>query len=118
MLAGLVDGIDGDVFNVVDDEPPSSAEFLRGYRRNVRRLKYIYVPYRAFYLFSYAWEAYSRWSRGQLPPAFNRRKCATDWKGNRYSNRKVKERLGRVRRVSRQQGFARYFAYLKRVGSC
>jgi hypothetical protein len=91
---------------------------LRAYRRNVRPLKYIYVPYRAFYLFSYAWESYSRWSRGQLPPAFNRRKCAAYWKGNRYSNRKVKERLGWVPTVSRQQGFAEYFAYLTRVGSC
>src|SRR5262249_38300008 len=99
-------------------EPPSSVEFLRAYRKNVRPLKYIYVPYYGFYLFSYAWEWYSRWSGGQLPPAFNRRKCAAYWKGNRYTNQKLKDLLGWVPTVSPEAGFAEYFSYLSQAGSC
>src|SRR6266851_7179810 len=44
-LAGLKKGIDGEVFNVVDDDLPSSRQFLRLYKRNVRRFKSIYVPH-------------------------------------------------------------------------
>src|SRR5262249_4296149 len=33
-LAGLKEGIDGEIFNVVDDDLPSSREFLRLYKKN------------------------------------------------------------------------------------
>ena len=36
-LAGLRPGVDGEVFNVVDDELPTSRQFLRLYKRNVSR---------------------------------------------------------------------------------
>ena len=38
-LAGLVKGVDGEVFNVVDDDLPSSRQFLRQYKKNVRQLQ-------------------------------------------------------------------------------
>jgi hypothetical protein len=34
-----------------------------------------------------------------LPPVFNRRRCSAEWKGNRYSNQKLKEKLGWTPRV-------------------
>ena len=34
------------------------------------------------------------WTKGQLPPRFNRRQCAAEWKGNCYSNAKLKKMLG------------------------
>jgi nucleoside-diphosphate-sugar epimerase len=40
------------------------------------------------------WEDFSKRRHGQLPPAFNRRRCAAEWKGNRYSNEKLRSRLG------------------------
>ena len=51
--------------------------------------------------------------KGQLPPVFNRRMCAFAWKGNRYSNRKLKERLGWQCRVPMQEALQRYFEYQK-----
>jgi hypothetical protein len=33
VLAGLVAGVDGQVFNVVDDDQPSSRRFLRLYKQ-------------------------------------------------------------------------------------
>ena len=35
-LAGLVKGVDGEAFNVVDDDLPSSRQFLRLYKKNVQ----------------------------------------------------------------------------------
>ena len=36
VLAGLVKGVDGEVFNVVDDDLPTSRKFLRMYKQNVK----------------------------------------------------------------------------------
>ena len=118
VLAGVIEGVDGHVFNVVDDELPSSVSFLRAYRKQVRPFKYLYVPYWAFYAFCHFWERYSSWSGGQLPPVFNRRKCAAYWKGNRYSNQKLKELLGWAPAVSYVQGSNAYFAYLRGARPC
>ena len=49
VLAGLVKGVDGEVFNVVDDDLPSSRQFLRLYKKNVRRFKSLYVPHAVSY---------------------------------------------------------------------
>src|SRR5262245_54819009 len=94
VLAGLTPGVEGEVFNVVDDDLPSSRQFLRLYKRNVGRFRSIYVPRFASWLLCYLWERYSEWSQGQLPPVFNRRRWHAEWKGSRYSNAKLKQRLG------------------------
>src|SRR5271170_6609933 len=44
-LAGVMPGIDGEAFNVVDDELPSSRELLRLYKNNVKGFKSLYVPH-------------------------------------------------------------------------
>jgi nucleoside-diphosphate-sugar epimerase len=113
VLAGLTAGIDGETFNVVDDDLPTSRQFMRAYRRYVGRLPHLTVPYPVFYAFSYLWEKYSAWSEGQLPPAFNRRRCAAYWKGNQYTNRKAKALTGWKPTVSFADGSREYFAYVK-----
>jgi len=35
-LAGLRRGVDGDVFNIVDDDLPTSRQFLRLYKKHVK----------------------------------------------------------------------------------
>jgi len=116
VLAGLKKGVDGDVFNVVDDELPTSREFLRMYKKNVNHFKSFYIPKSLSYLLCYIWEKYSKWSAGQLPPVFNRRRWAADWKGNRYSNEKLKRVLGWTPNVTIEEGLRRYFKYCKGVG--
>ena len=115
VLAGLTEGIEGQVFNIVDDDLPRSREFLNLYRRNVRDFFAIPVPYSAWYLFNYLWEKYASWSRGQLPPVFNRRSCAVYWKGNRYSNRKAKGLLGWQPRVPMNEALEKFFGYMKEM---
>ena len=73
VLAGLKLGVEGEVFNVVDDDLPTSRHFLRLYKRQVRGFRSVYVPHIISYMLCGMWERYSAWSEGQLPPAFNRR---------------------------------------------
>ena len=100
VLAGLKPGIDGEVFNVVDDDLISSRKFLRLYKKNVRKFKSFYLPHFLSYSFCYLWESYSEWSQGQLPPAFNRRRWQVEWKRTRYSNQKLKTLVGWSPKVS------------------
>ena len=113
VLAGLVKGVEGEVFNVVDDALPTSRAFLRAYKREVGRFWSVPIPYPAGYALCALWEWYANRSEGQLPPVFNRREVAFAWKGHRYSNRKLRERLGCECRVSMQEALRRYFEYQK-----
>lgn len=113
VLAGLVKGVEGEVFNVVDDDLPTSRSFLRAYKRQVGRFMSVPIPYPVTYALCALWEWYAKHSNGQLPPVFNRRECAFSWKGYRYSNWKLKNRLGWHCRVPMQESLQRYFEYQK-----
>jgi nucleoside-diphosphate-sugar epimerase len=116
VLAGLLPVAGGHVFNVVDDDLPSSAQFLREYKKRVRHFRSIYVPYPVTYFMSFLWESYSRWSGGQLPAVFNRRRARAEWQGNRFSNEKLKALLGWRPRVPMSEAFERYFSYQRDSG--
>ena len=113
VLAGLAKGAEGEVFNVVDDELPTSRAFLKAYKRQVRKFMSVPIPYPVTYGLCTLWEWYAKRSKGQLPPVFNRRGCAFAWRGHRYTNRKLKERLGWWCRIPMQVGLQRYFEYQK-----
>jgi len=110
VLAGVTPGVDTEVFNVVDDELPSSRRFLRLYKRHVRRFASIYMPHVVSYVLCCLWEKYSHWSEGQLPPVFNSGRWHAYWKRTNYTNAKVKERLGWRPRVTPTEAMSRYFA--------
>jgi nucleoside-diphosphate-sugar epimerase len=113
VLAGLTPGIEGEELNIVDDDLPRSRDFLRRYKRNVRRIRTIPVPYSLFYFFNFIWEKYSAWSGGQLPPAFNRRTCKAYYKSQVFSNNKVKALLGWRPRVSMNEALDKFCVYAK-----
>jgi nucleoside-diphosphate-sugar epimerase len=113
VLAGLRKGIEGHVFNIFDDDLPTSREFLRLYKREVRSFFSIPVPYWAWLFLNIFWEKYSKWSEGQLPPVFNRKACAVYWKGNTYSNKKAKRLLGWHPKVHMGAALERFFAYMR-----
>jgi nucleoside-diphosphate-sugar epimerase len=110
VLAGVIPGVEREVFNIVDDDLPSSRQFLRQYKRNVKRFRSIYIPRPVSYLLCRWWEKYSNWSQGQVPPVFNRRRWNAEWKATRYSNEKLKTMLGWTPSISMQEGLSRYFA--------
>ena len=109
VLGGLKKGIDGEIFNIVDDDLPSSRQFLRLYKKNVRKLRSIYIPPLLSYLFCWAWEAYCRHSNEQLPPIYTRREWSAYWKKTNYTNEKLKRMLGWSPKISITDGLNRYF---------
>lgn len=109
ILAGLKRVDNGEIFNIVDDDLPTSRQFLKMYKKHVRYFRSFYVPHTLGYVLCYLWEKYSKWSEGQLPPVFNRKRWSAYWKGNRYSNEKIKKLLGWGQTVPFPQGARRFF---------
>lgn len=107
VLAGLTPGVDGETFNIVDDEVVTSRQFLRSYKA-ATGMRSITIPYPIAYRLCDLWERYSKRSKGQLPPVFNQRRCAAEWQGNRYSNRKARERLGWQPRVDMRSAMSAF----------
>ncbi|MFV9644574.1 MAG: NAD-dependent epimerase/dehydratase family protein [Desulfobacterales bacterium] len=116
VLAGIKRGVDGEVFNIVDDDLPKSKEFLKMYKAQMGHFTSIPAPYMLSYFLCYLWEKYSEWSQGQLPLVFNRSRCAAEWKGNRYSNDKLKDMLGWQPRIPTDEALKRYFEYSRQAG--
>jgi len=116
MLAGITKDINGEVFNIVDDDLPSSRKLLKMYKDNVGYFKSIYVPRLASFCLCYLWERYCDWSENQLPPSFNRMRWESNWKGNTYSNQKIKKILGWKPRVRFAEAIVHYFKYQRERG--
>lgn len=112
ILAAGEAGKDGDVYNVVDDDLPTCSEYLALFRRDVRDVLAVPVPYPAAQLLSRAVSWYSKYSRGQLPAVFTPYRTAATWGGNRFDNRKIKG-LGWKPRVPTQEALARTMEWLK-----
>jgi nucleoside-diphosphate-sugar epimerase len=109
VLAGVARGVEGEVFNIVDDDLPTSRRFLRLYKRQVKSFSSIYVPHALAYLLCFLWERYSVWSNGQLPLAYNLRFWHATWKRTRYTNAKLKSRVGWKPSISVVEGLRRHF---------
>jgi nucleoside-diphosphate-sugar epimerase len=107
--AGIRPGIEGETFNVVDDDLLTSRQFLRAYRKSGGRFFSLPLPYFAPYLLCAICECCSKRFK-QAPRRFNRRRCAAEWKGNRFSNRKLRDRLGWKPRVPMKQAMEEFLA--------
>ena len=116
VLAGLHHGINGEVFNITDDDLPTGRQFLHQYKKYVRKIRAIPVPYPIWYCFNAIWEKYSILSEGQLPPVFNRRSCEFYWKSMHYSNKKAKENLKWQPKVNMTDALKIFFTYMKENG--
>ena len=117
VLAGLIPGIDGEVFNIVDDHLPNSREFLRLYKKNVQKFRSIYIPKPFGFLFCLIWEKFSKWSEGQIPPVYTPREWAAYWKKTFYTNKKLKEKTGWSPRVSTADGLRVFFSSCRQGAS-
>jgi nucleoside-diphosphate-sugar epimerase len=117
VLAGLKANVDGEIFNVVDDELLTGRQFLKAYKQKVKSLRSMRIPYFAGYGLCSLWEKYSKWSKNQLPPVFNHRRCSAEWKGSCYSNRKLHELLGWRPRVPMKQAMKAFLDQFESNGN-
>lgn len=103
---------DGDVYNVHDDDLVTAKDYLARYQKNVKKVRNVKVPFIATMALSHAVEWYHRHSKGQLPPIFTPYKTRAMWKGNGFSNAKLRS-IGFRPIVSTDEGLARNFEYLR-----
>jgi nucleoside-diphosphate-sugar epimerase len=115
-LAGFVRGAEGEAFNIVDDDPPTSRELLKQYRKMVGRIRVLSIPHWAISPLSRLCERYHQWSDGQLPAVLTPYKSAAMWKRLRYTNAKAKAVLGWKPRISFAEGLEPTFAWLRQQG--
>lgn len=109
-VAGSAPQAVGQVYNVHDDDLPTCREYFDAFRREVSALRYVPVPYPALLGLSTLVQRYHHFSKGQLPAVFTPYKTASSWKGNRFSNAKLKA-LGWQQLVTTEEGMRRTFEY-------
>ena len=103
----FADGVEGESFNIVDDEVPTGDEVVRRYRRRVGRLRTVKVPARLVQPLSSAYHWYSRRTNGQLPATLTAYRSEASWKPVRYSNAKARRQLQWTPAVSLGKAFER-----------
>jgi nucleoside-diphosphate-sugar epimerase len=104
MLAGTEEGVEGESFNIVDDELPTGRELIRERRRHGGRLPTIGVPLWAVLSLARCYTAYAKHSEGQLPSILTPYRAAAQWNSLRYSNTKARSRLNWTCRTSLSDG--------------
>lgn len=109
-LAGLTPGIDGETFNLIDDDLPTGRSIFRLLKKHGLKKRRLWVPERSLALIATAYEWYSNWTEGQLPPVLTRYKCDAMWKPLRYSNAKAKHKLNWTPKISTEEGLRRTIA--------
>jgi nucleoside-diphosphate-sugar epimerase len=109
VVAALYEGANGQVYNVVDDDLVTSGQYLSLYKKNVKPVRSVPIPYFALMWGSRMVERYSQRSRGQLPAIFTPYKTRAMWGGNEFSNAKLKN-IGWRPLISTREGLERAFA--------
>lgn len=102
----------GDIYNVVDDGLVTASDYLKRYRKEVERLRYVRIPYWLMLKTSSICEWYFSKSNGQLPEIFTKYKTSNMWKGNQFNNDRLKQ-IGWNPAIATVDGIYQYFISLK-----
>jgi nucleoside-diphosphate-sugar epimerase len=103
-----------EAYNVVDDALPTSRSYLRQYKKQVRTVRSLSIPYPVTMMLSRACESYHRKSQGQLPAILTPYKSEFQWKGFQFTNAKLKG-IGWKQVITTEEGLRRTFEYFKTV---
>jgi nucleoside-diphosphate-sugar epimerase/peptidoglycan/xylan/chitin deacetylase (PgdA/CDA1 family) len=109
VVAGTHQSAAGQVYNVHDDDLPTCRQYLRAYKKNVTKIRSIFVPYIGVKLLSSMVAKYNRYSKGQLPAILTPYKAASQWGGNRFDNSKLSS-IGWKQLVPTADGLHKSFA--------
>jgi len=112
VIAGLSPDAAGKSFNVVDDDLPTAKEYLRGYKKQVKRIPTVKLAYPMAMMLSQMVEKYHRRTHGQIPAVLTPYETSAMCKGHRFDNRNIKK-LGWKQIVPTNEAMRETFAYLK-----
>lgn len=112
VLAGIHPDSAGQAYNVHDDDLPTAFQYLREYKRRVKPIWSIRLPYFMTRMLAWSLQAYHRRSQGQLPAILTTYKAAAAWGGNRFNNSKL-HMLGWRQLVATSDAMTENFAYLR-----
>ena len=112
VLAGTSALFAAGAYNVVDDDLPTAADYVRRYKREVNRIPSIRCPFFATMLLSKWAERWHVSSRGQFPRVLTPYRTATLWRGHRFDNRKLRD-AGWTQVVSTRDGLSHAFDDLR-----
>ena len=113
VLAATKPGIDGEAFNIVDDNLPTSRYFLKQYKKAARNSRSIWVPYFLAESASRFLTWYSSYSKGQIPVIMTPHRVASTWKRLRFDNGKAKKVLGWTPRIPMPQALNEHFQFVR-----
>lgn len=111
-MAGRSPEASGNSYNVVDDDLPTANEYLRAYKREVRKIPAIRLSFPLAMLLSEVVEKYHRNTHGQIPAALTPYETSAMCKGHRFDNQNIKK-LGWKQIVPTQEAMRETFAYLR-----
>ena len=109
-LAGFNSGIDGQIFNIVDDDLPTGRQVIRRYRKAGRKLRVIGIPQFATNWLARFNEWYSSKTEQQVPAVLTRYRVQAMWKPLQYSNERAKQQLGWHPSITFDEAFERTIA--------
>ena len=112
VVAALEPKANGEVYNVIDDDLITANQYLKLYKRQVKKVRSVPVPFSVMMLLSKLVERYSKTSKGQLPAIFTPYKTRVMWGGNRFSNAKLKS-IGWKPLIPTKDALAQTFAAFK-----
>ena len=110
VLAGLKPGVDGEIFNIVDDDLITSKQLLTAYKSAAGPFFSIRVPYPVAYAFSWAWEKYAQWSKASFHRFLIAAVAPQNGKAAAFPMRRFDEQLGWQPRVPMTQAMAHFLA--------
>jgi len=99
-LAGLVEGIEGQAFNLIDDESPSATEIFETNRRMGLRFRRLPITYSLMLALAALLSRWHEHSRGQVPLVLTPYRVQAIWKRLNYPNDKAKRTLSWSPKVS------------------
>jgi nucleoside-diphosphate-sugar epimerase len=109
VVAGTREGTAGQVYNVHDDGLPTCRDYLRAYKKHVKNVPSISVPYFGLRILAAVLAKYHKYSKGQLPPILTPYKVSSLWAGNHFDNSKLHS-IGWRQLVPTAEGLRRSFA--------
>ncbi len=115
--AGIVSGIEGEIINIHDNDLRTCSEFLGRFKKDVKNIKSIKVPYGIFWIFSWLIETYAKVSKGQIPPVFSPYKTASIYKKRYFNNHKSVALLKWTPCITTEEGLTEHFSHLHQIYS-